>query len=532
MRTPRPSGPSREWSIAGPALAVALALGSSAAPFTLARTRPAAIAQDDVAGGVRQPETSTMPVTASLAVQLPDGKTTYQIGEEIPITTVDRLARERGVDQKSSLNPSDAWGTPLDGVQLRVAVAGATATTAFPYALPALNMQARNQGASTATFERSFYDPEIEVDGVWYAIVVAFTGSPHPIVLAPGEVSAGIRVDLSRMPAWVIKPGHAVASLAPIRLSFGSHDLRVRATATLQQPDETAVRTITVVSNTVAIQVPRVQASHERRALIDGASAGGRAGLTDAQQLVRIYPKAALDAIRAGARATPDDETRAAYVGAAFALRGAAANAFLRSMLAPENGIQTRASAAAILFDRGHRDGVSPMIAAWRALHPRVASGDDDALNAAGVLIGFLSKTGEPAAIDALGERLGDAPVEVRLAVADALLPPNRRPGHRRGWTTDGLRLRAWSKALDMSDPPPEAAAPAIKRLLFALLDDKAHLGGLTGTFDDEVFKDPRLSDLAAFGLSQRWPREYSFRWTADIAGRDAEIEKIREIGR
>jgi hypothetical protein len=446
--------------------------------------------------------------------------------------TVDRLARERGIDQKAGLNLSDVWGDATDGIQLRVAVADTTATTAFPYGLPVLNIQARNQGASTATFELAFYDPEIEVDGVWHAIVVAFTASPRPVVLAPGDVSAWIRVDLSRMPAWVINPGHAVTSVAPIRLSAGRHDIRVSVAATLRPPHETATRTITVVSNAITIQVPGVPASDERRALVEGASAGGSQGLADARQLASIYPDAALEAIRAGAQATRDDATRAAYVEAAFALHGAASDAFLRSMLTPANGIHTRASAAAILFGRGYRDSVSPMIDAWRALQPRLASGDDDALDAAGVLIGFLSKTGDPAAIDALGERLHDAPVEVRLAVADALLPPNDRPGHRRGWTTTGLHLRAWPSPLDMPAPSPHAAEPAIRRLLFALLNDNAYLAGLTATFDDDMFDDPRVSDLAALVLSQRWPQEYSFQWTTDVATRDAEIETIRKVGR
>jgi hypothetical protein len=79
-----------------------------------------------------------------------------------------------------------------------------------------------------------------------------------------------------------------------------------------------------------------------------------------------------------------------------------------------------------------------------------------------------------------------------------------------------------------MTTLPAGAAGAAIERLLVASLDDRERRLSMNGTYDEAIFTDPRVCDMAALTLSKRWPEKYTFHWSADAADCDAQIDKIR----
>ena len=268
-----------------------------------------------------------------------------------------------------------------------------------------------------------------------------------------------------------------------------------------------------------------LQAKGERQQLIDAASAGGGEGVNAAGKLVEKYPDAAINAIEAGILATPD--RRRDYVDVSAKVPGDAPVAFLRSQLAPGAGVYAQVAAAKALLARGQSDGVSPMIEAWRTLHPRLRTNESDAYGEAGGLITFLATSGDVRAIDALGLDIRNAPVDARLAVVRVFLPPARSAGG----SSQGPGISAYTD-VDMTKLPDGAAGSAIERLLVAALDDREARVDMEGTFNEVSYKDPRVCDMAAFVLSRRWPEKYHFDWMASPADRDAQISGLRETWR
>jgi hypothetical protein len=75
---------------------------------------------------------------------------------------------------------------------------------------------------------------------------------------------------------------------------------------------------------------------------------------------------------------------------------------------------------------------------------------------------------------------------------------------------------------------PDGPAGVAIERLLGTALADNAQRVGYSRTVNGVAFKDPRVSDIAAMVFASRWPDKFQFRWSENVAQRDAQIEAIR----
>jgi len=129
---------------------------------------------------------------------------------------------------------------------------------------------------------------------------------------------------------------------------------------------------------------------------------------------------------------TSNSGLRGEYVKLAARLPGDTPVLFLRSELAGQGGLYARVQAARGLIARGQSDPVPAMIDAWRDLLPRLPSvglNNQDPYHEAGLLIGFLATSGDVRAVDALGERMPQVPVDVRLAIVRAFLPPPKSGG-------------------------------------------------------------------------------------------------------
>ena len=260
-----------------------------------------------------------------------------------------------------------------------------------------------------------------------------------------------------------------------------------------------------------------MQAKGEKQHLVDAAILRWRAGLRRARKLVEKYPDAALDAIEAGFEATTNTAIRGRYVEVAGGLPGNTPVAFLRSKLAPENGLYSQVHAAEALFARSQPEAIPAMIAAWRNVQPRLPADEADAYSEVGGLITFLAKSGDAKAIDALGENLKKAPVDVRLAIVQVSLP----------WLKNGgMSAIGRSVHVDADIQKLPAGAASTRRssaCALSALDDPTPRLKMQGNYNEVAYEDPRICDMAALVLSKRWPDKYRFQWVANEAERDAQ---------
>jgi hypothetical protein len=265
-----------------------------------------------------------------------------------------------------------------------------------------------------------------------------------------------------------------------------------------------------------------VQRSGEKQNLIKTTASGGEAGCEAARTLAREYPHAALDAIETGIRGTKESGLRGEYVEAAGSIPGDGLVAFLRSQLEPANGLDSQVNAAKALLARGSSEGIPAMIEAWRSVQSRLSANEGDAFAEVGGLIEILASSGDARAIDALGRDVRKAPVEVRLAVVEVF-----QPWELRG--TEFVKGRKVHVLADMPRLPGGPAGAAIERLLAAGLDDTERRIGMRKDYYEASIDGPRVCDVAALVLSQRWPGKYRFHWAGNPVETDAQITIIRD---
>jgi hypothetical protein len=264
-----------------------------------------------------------------------------------------------------------------------------------------------------------------------------------------------------------------------------------------------------------------LQEKGERAQLIETTSRGDEEGTEAARKLVAKYPDAAIPAIEAGIAASTHEGTRGSYVEIAGGLPGTLPLAFLRGKLGPATGVYSRVQAAEALFARGQPGTVPAVVQAWESIQPRLKGDQKDAYGEVGRIIEFLVRSGDSAAIDALSRRIRSVPVDVRLAIIQAILPPSKSSS----FSSNGPSVHART---DIAKLPPGETSKKIEQLLLSELDDKEQRLQMQGHFDDFPIKDPRLCDIAALALALRWPEKYSFHWSAAAQERDAQISEMR----
>jgi len=267
------------------------------------------------------------------------------------------------------------------------------------------------------------------------------------------------------------------------------------------------------------------QSKGEKQVLVETTAAGGQAGLTAARKLAEKYPDAAIDAIEAAILATKEQGYRGEFVEVAGNLPGNMPLVFLRSKLAPGNGLYCQVYAARALFARREPGAVPAMIEAWRSAQPRFPADESDVYSEIGPVIAFLAGSGNPEAIDALRSDMGKTPVDVRLAIVKAFAPWSTIGGG--SWTGKSVDIMQLPPGLEMQ--PEENADVAIEHLLVAALDDNGRRAHMKGLFNHLHYEDPRICDFAAAILAIRSPKKYGFRWSSNAAECDAQIAVLRD---
>jgi hypothetical protein len=410
------------------------------------------------------------------------------------------------------------WGPPVDGVQLRLALSP-NGSPYLPSDLPLFEVQLRNRGVEPVSYQiEAIVFGELEIDGIRYR--EAHVGS---CCSAPQPVAAGTDSDVS--PMRVIRTQTFQLNSTPagtLVLTPGAHVMRVTSVAGQYYDIHTATRrSLVLTSNSVTFNMPALSAAAERQALIAQASSGGTRGLPAARTLIAKYPDAAVEAVRQAVAATSDAGLRGEYVRLAGIIPGDAVVPFLQRQVLPDAGLFSQVQAAVALLVRGRSDWLAPLLDAWRD-HQQLGTTTSE-LDAQAQLIAFLAGSGDADAVDALG-RIEEAPVDVRLAVVEAFLPPAAQAKSRSG---KGPSVSMMSRP-GAATLPGGAAGVAIDRLLSAALDDRSQRIGVSAKFDDLSYEDPRVCDMAAFVFATRWPDRFRFTWPATLVERDAQIEVIR----
>jgi hypothetical protein len=149
-----------------------------------------------------------------------------------------------------------AWGDPVEGVQLQVAVAK-NAPAPLPGKLPRLDLQVRNLGTNTVTFNVLGLTSlsRIEIDGIWYAPGTSFHSWALVGEVAPGGQSTPVPFSFNQLFELAAKGAHAVSR--KLDLISGKHTVRVRTYEGGLGVQNSAHRTITLVSNVITIETAR-----------------------------------------------------------------------------------------------------------------------------------------------------------------------------------------------------------------------------------------------------------------------------------
>jgi 3',5'-cyclic AMP phosphodiesterase CpdA len=256
------------------------------------------------------------------------------------------------------------------------------------------------------------------------------------------------------------------------------------------------------------------QTKGEKQILIDAVVRGTWEATQQAEQLVKKYPRDALNPLVAAAKISSEGCLRGQFVRIAGQIPGDASTRYLLGEMEESPAIESRVSAAWELLERGRPEAVPAMIALWDSFTARFLADektghvhrDQWGPDYAGTLevMWFLERCGSPAAIDTLRKHMNIHGIYRRIAIIEAfdrskdsdLLASNARGGLR-----PGESAVSWKAEVEK----------AVERLLISATSDTEQLEGMWHSWDDKWLQDPRVCDIAAYLLAQRLPKKYSF---------------------
>ncbi len=265
-----------------------------------------------------------------------------------------------------------------------------------------------------------------------------------------------------------------------------------------------------------------VQTKGEKRVLIEALGVGDQNAVYQAGQLLKKYPQDALGPIMTAAKKHVDGRLRAELVDLVCKLPGGASTQFLLEEVEESPSGQSRVAAARGLLQRGRSEAVAAMIRLWESVSTksldaemkgRVDPGELPADEGTEQVIEFLAGCGDPAGIDALAKHMSGHNGDRRVAIISAF--------ERGSFSviSSGGGSGLWP---DQSEGSKKAAVEnAIERLLVAALDDTQQHDGMSGSWGDTSFRDPRVCDLAALVLAGRLPQKYQFDLSGNLIERD-----------
>lgn len=262
-----------------------------------------------------------------------------------------------------------------------------------------------------------------------------------------------------------------------------------------------------------------VQSKGIKQVLIEGTVSGDDNSPQQAAQLAERFPDDALTPIMEGARRSKDAWTRTSLMHVAAILKNPNVTTFLHSEMNEAPFLDTRVAAAAELLKRKQENVVPAMIEEWRKIitdaETKESQVGDFRADGLGSLISLLATCGDAEAVSTLSSDLHRHQVGRRLEIVSKF-------GYR--FSSIGVSSFGGVGSLDPSageDPESPEVSKAIEELLITALRDTQAREGMSGSWDEKSFTDPRVCDIAGHVLNMRWPEKYKFDLAENLYERD-----------
>jgi hypothetical protein len=269
----------------------------------------------------------------------------------------------------------------------------------------------------------------------------------------------------------------------------------------------------------------QIQKKGEKQMLIEGVERGDYNVISQANRLLSKYPDDALPAIARGAMKTQEVSTRHGLIQLVGRIKGDAPVPFLMEQMKQGATLGLRVAAARELLRHLRPESVTAMLDEWKKLSTSRKDGNayDDGFDVER-LIEFLAGSGSTEAIGVLAEGMRKRPVDVKVAIIEDI---NSQSNWNLFTSVEGGPLAAAG-----GNSNNESLRMAVEDLLVAALDDTERHMGMSGSWGDKSFSDPRICDLAGHVLWKQWPKKYDFDLAASLAVRDRQRVELKNVWR
>jgi hypothetical protein len=241
------------------------------------------------------------------------------------------------------------------------------------------------------------------------------------------------------------------------------------------------------------------QKTGEKQTLINEVAAAKNDAPAEAELLCQKYPDAATAALIRGARAATDSTVRARLVERIGQMYEPAGAEFLSGELMHGPFLESRVAAAYGLWQHQSTNALTALIAEWNRIGNPQGFEDDTWKPLVEVLSGFDSAD----AILALGTNLQSRAPEVKFKVLQELGETDR-----------------WEDYYKAQPFSPTTLA-AVEKVLVGSLTDTERYYSMNYSRNEKGYSDPRICDMAAWFLSDRWPSRYAFDVPGSLTKRD-----------
>lgn len=267
-----------------------------------------------------------------------------------------------------------------------------------------------------------------------------------------------------------------------------------------------------------------VQKKGEKQVLIEATMRGDRYARDQARRLVEKYPEVALDAIVQGARSSNASWIRNGMIELAASL-GEPAMTFLMAEMDNAPKLKNRLTAARQIAKQNPQMAIDAMVREWKQVSMEASlteSKTDSMSEGVEELIRFLASRNSADCIRVLHEHYSAQSIAGRFEIVTAF-----------GFSTGMVSSSSTGNGgtLNIGDnrlPIEESVKKEVESLLVDALSDTDQREGLSGTWDEYSFIDPRICDVAGHVLMGRFPEKYAFdpKGTPDVL----EVQRIHAI--
>lgn len=236
------------------------------------------------------------------------------------------------------------------------------------------------------------------------------------------------------------------------------------------------------------------QKKGEKQMLIETVMTGNSDSVRAADRLCERFPDVAVQTLASAIRATSEVWVRDQLLERIASLKSDDVVGTLQTEMTDGPQLSSRVQAAYGLRDLRKTEAIAAMIQEWQTWIDDGGKEQDGTDN----LIRFLASSDSVEAVSALRNSLGKCPVNTRLDIVDAIGDREMESGTA-------------------------ATFQAREELLVSALSDTEECEGMSIGRNGFSVSDPRICDMAAWHLSERWPDHYKFDMTKSLKSRDAQ---------